>query len=129
MHMCYFWLLLLEWKALTFGKKNVRNNVNKVSVQASTITGLIQLACLASDDSVHLWTHLQLLVSVLLAAVPLNMRGDRGCLFTHDVQTIVGVRKETMLENIGSVLRIYASLTARVLWRTWFLFLGANSLL
>ena len=66
---------------------------NKASVQASTITGLIQLACLASDDSVHLWTHLQLLVSVLLAAVPLNMRGDRGCLFTHDVQTTVGIRK------------------------------------
>ena len=93
----------------------MRHIVNKASVQASTITGLIQLACLASDDSVHLWTHLQLLVSVLLAAVPLNMRGDRGCLFAHDVQTIVGIRKETMLGNIGSMIRIYASLTARVL--------------
>ena len=41
--------------------------------------------------------------------------GDRECLFTHDVQTIVGIRKETMLGNIGSVIRIYASLTARVL--------------
>ena len=88
--------------------------VNKSSVKAST--GLIQLACLASHDSLHLRTHLQLLLSVLLAAVPLNMRGDRGCLFTHDVQTIVGIRKATMLQNIGSVLRIYASLTARMLW-------------
>ena len=93
----------------------MRDIVNKASAQAPTITGLIQLACLASDDSLHLRTHLRLLVSVLIAAVPLNMRGDRGCLFTHDVQTIVGIRKETKLENIGSVLRIYASLTARVL--------------
>ena len=81
----------------------------------STITGPIQLACLASHDSVHMQTDLQFLVSVLIAAVPLNMRGDRGCLFTHDVQTIVGIRKETMLQNIGSVFRIYASLTARML--------------
>ena len=63
----------------------------------STITGPIQLACLASSDSLHLRTFLQYLVSVLIAAVPENMRGDRGCLFTHDVQTIVGIRKETML--------------------------------
>ena len=62
----------------------MRDIVNKATVQAPTITGLIQLACLASDDSVHLRTHLQLFVSALLAAVPLNMRGDRGCLFTHD---------------------------------------------
>ena len=81
----------------------------------STITVPIQLACLASSDSVHMRTHLQFLVSVLIVAVPLNMWGDRGCLFTHDVQTIVGIRKETKLGNIGSVLRIYASLTARVL--------------
>ena len=81
----------------------------------STITVPIQLACLASSGSLHLWTYLQFLVSVLIAAVPLNMRGDRGCLFTHDVQTIVGIRKETMLQNIGSVLRILASLTARML--------------
>ena len=93
----------------------MRHIVNKASVQAPTITGLIQLACLASDDSLHLWTHLQLFVPVLIAAVPLNMWGDRECLFTHDVQTIVGIRKATMLENIGSVLRIYAILTARVL--------------
>ena len=81
----------------------------------STITGPIQLACLASHDSLHMQTDLQFLVSVLIATVSLNMRGDRGCLFTHEVQTIVGIRKETMLENIGSVLRIYASLTTRVL--------------
>ena len=111
------------------GRENVRHIVNKASVQASTITGLIQLACLAPHDSLHLRTHLQLLVSVLIATVPLNMRGDRGCLFTHYVQTIAGIRKETMMENIGSVLRIYASLTARLLWWRWFLFLGANALL
>ena len=93
----------------------MRHIVNKASVHAPTITGLTQLAFLASHDSLHLRTHLQLFVSALLAAVPLNMRGDRGCLFTHDVQTIVGMRKVTMLENIGFLLRIYASLTARVL--------------
>ena len=93
----------------------MRYIVNKGYLQASTTTGLIQLACLASDDSLHFRTHLQLFVSVLLAAVPLNMWGDRGCLLTHDVQTIVGMRKDTMLENIGSVPRIYSSLTAWVL--------------
>ena len=53
----------------------MRDIVNKANVQAWTITGLIQLACLASDDSLHLRSHLQLFVSALLAAVPLNMRG------------------------------------------------------
>ena len=81
----------------------------------STITEPIQLACLESHDSLHMQTDLQFLVSVLIATVSLNMRGDRGCLFTHEVQTIVGIRKETMLQNTGSVLRISASLTARML--------------
>ena len=63
----------------------------------STITGPIQLACLAPSDSFHLRTYLQFLGSVLIATVPLNMWGDRGCLFLHDVQTIVGIRKVTML--------------------------------
>lgn len=82
----------------------MRHIVNKASVQASTITGHIQLACLASDDSVHLRTHLQLLVSVLLATVPLN--SDRRCLFTHDVQTIVGIHKETTLKSHGTGVMI-----------------------
>ena len=58
-------------------------------MQAPTIAGLIQLACLVSHDSLHLRTHLQLSASVLLAAVPLNMWRDRICLLTHDVQAIV----------------------------------------
>ena len=70
-------------------RENVWHIVNKASVQAPTIAGLIQLACLASHDSLHLRTHLQLSASVLLAAVPLNMWRDRICLLTHDVQAIV----------------------------------------
>ena len=56
-----------------WGERTCDTLSTKASVQASTITGLIQLACLASDDSLHLRTHLQLLVTVLIAAVPLNM--------------------------------------------------------
>ena len=81
----------------------------------STITGPIQLACLASHDSLHMQTDLQFLVSVLIATVSLNMRGDRGCLFTHEVQTIVGIRKKTMLWNIGSVLDISKPLSTDVM--------------
>ena len=87
--------LVLEWKPLASGGERTCDTLSiaKASVQAPTITGLIQLACLVSYDSLHLRTHLQLFVSVMLAPVPLSMRGDRGCLFNHDVHTIVGYGK------------------------------------
>ena len=40
--------------------------------------------------------------------------GDWGCLFTHDVQTIVGIRKETLPENIGFLLWFLCSRCKRL---------------
>ena len=89
MTLCACGIFGVRVEDINIRRENVWHIVNKTSVQAPTIAGLIQLACLASHDSLHLRTHLQPSASVLLAAVPLNMWRDRICLLTHDVQAIV----------------------------------------